>query len=65
MSDLVGQMRRAKEYDGTLLHLIDEAAARIEALEAALRDAIIALRWHDAVDAANSARAALGPEQDK
>ena len=36
-----------------------KAAARIEALEAALRDAIEALRWHDAVDAANTAATIL------
>ena len=46
-------------------NLAREAADRIEALEKALREAIRALRWNDAVDEANKACAALAPEQDK
>ena len=48
-------------------HLVtrEAAAARIEALEAALRMAVTELELHDAVIVAMRCRAALVPEQDK
>ena len=63
MSDFV---KRLRTLDGlrcpTTREL--EAAARIEALEAALRAAIDELRWHDSVGAADRASATLAGSQE-
>ena len=45
--------------------MLNEATARIEALEAALRLAIEELGWGEMEQTRNRLRAALAPEQDK
>ena len=68
MSDLVERMRKEVVQDN-FVGLLDEAAARIETLEAALRaiqDISLDDDPHAAVLAITAvARAALAPEQDK
>ena len=63
MSDLVKRLRAMPSSFNDALRTMDDAAARIEALEAALRNAITALQWCDAPDAVKKARAALAPDQ--
>ena len=65
MRDLVERLRIRQPLLGKLC---DEAADRIEALEAALRDVIILTESEEvgsARDVIEVARAALAPEQDK
>jgi hypothetical protein len=68
MSDIVQRLREPVDPDHPNLWIVDknrlEAAARIEALEAALREIA---EWDDNGDqiAGEIARAALAPEQDK
>ena len=64
MSDLVERLRRGAD-DASLdcYAMCEEAAARIEALEAALRGLLKANEQTD--DAREIARAALAPEREK
>jgi len=69
MSDLVERLRAAVDPDDPNLWTVDkdrnEAADRIETLEAALRE-IAERSWHPAnAPMGEIARAALAPEQDK
>ena len=63
MSDLDANAAYNAAYDHGFRAGTAMGADRIEALEAALQEAIDELRWHDAVAAANKASAALAPEQ--
>ena len=62
MSDLVERLREvAERADANYPAVIEQAADRIEQLEAALREIIIHCDWPDRVE--KYARAALGEER--
>jgi hypothetical protein len=75
MSDIVRRIRRRVDYAPLQVeHLLSEAADRIEALEAALREIIEASQGDDEIDTdwmeyldkiEKIAIAALAPEQEK
>ena len=62
MSDLIWRLRGTGTRNPG--NLLDEAANRIEALEAALREIYIAIAGGRNLAAKGIARAALAPEQD-